>query len=201
MKRFPYVMLMLALLAGCQMVTVSKPPPPAQLTAPERSKFEGSWLQVTKPFTRQVYTVNFACDGEARVATVEWKDGKHRLVDMKLTVSGDLGDTQHFLFLQMPDKYAGQYVFFRYQFLSRDELVLWLPEFKTFADAVKRGKLKGRVIESGEDDIVRITDPAALLRFIEKEDGQGMFAYQHPMVLHKVADVVSVQREPLPKCK
>lgn len=201
MKRFSFVGMMLALLAGCQMVTVSKPLPPAQLTSADRAQLEGSWLQVTKPFARQVFTIHFECEGMARVATVEWREGKYQLHEMKLVIADERDEARRLLFLQLPDKRPAQYLFMHYKFVSEDELLLWLPRFKTFEDAVKTGRLKGKAYHHGEDDIVRISDPAALLSYIEAKGGLDKFMYRNPMVLHKVADAVSVSPRNLPKCK
>lgn len=204
MKKIPFFLLLLMLLAGCQRVTVSKPLPPAQLSDGERAELEGTWVSKWWAYdTEVVYTVHFVCDSMAHVAWVDWNDDSYRLHEEELIVSHGKpraeGRMWRFFSWHHPGKYDDQYQIMRFQYQAAGEVVVWLAAFEPFQNAVESGKLKGEVFHYGEDNIVRLTDPAAVLRYIEEEDGANRFLYQDPIVLHKVAE--GKIPEPLPKCK
>jgi len=208
MKKIPFALLMLALLAGCdtEMVLMSKPLPPAQLSAEDRKLLEGSWVVVAQDSPGVVYSVHFVCDGAARVVTLFWQEdgGKFRVLEGELTVSRGKkrGKEAARTFLSMTWRLGpttDDYNFMRFQYLGRGEAMLWDPTFEPYLDALRSGKLKGREAVEFDGHYVHISDPEALLNFLDEEGGADKFMYRVPMVLHKVG--AGKVREPLPKCK
>jgi hypothetical protein len=170
------------LFTGCSSVTTSFPisadPQPI-----DHDKFEGSWM-----VDKGAVSLQFSSNGVARLAGVEWKDDRFRMVQGEMIVAK--GKKDSFISLRFEDDgvWTNSYYLLQYHFTDQGELLLWSPNAKAFEAAVATNRLLGVVSKSQYSIHVDVTNsPAALIEFIETSGVPDLFDYREPTVLRKIA--------------
>ncbi len=188
-------LLLAALLCGCDSVMTSAPLPQSALDVRQREQFEGVWVFSHGEGT--AYLVAFACDGTARLGAVSWEKGrfgtKQTLVSIALDKNGAEGSAgaamaeSGFLSIQgEKEKDRPEYTLVRYRFLSPDDLIVWIPLRTPFDDAIKAGRLKGKIY----DEVTEVAGPPqALLDFLRDPANPPLFDYENPLLFKKVAGI------------
>lgn len=170
------------LFTGCSSVTTSFPIS-AEPQPIDQDKFEGSWM-----VDKGAVSLQFASNGVARLAGVEWKDDRFRMVQGEMIVAK--GQKNNFISLRFEDDgaWTNSYYLLQYHFTDQGELLLWQPNAKAFESAVATNRQMGVVSKSQYSVHVNMTNsPSALIEFIETSGVPDLFDYREPTVLRKIA--------------
>lgn len=186
------VMALSVLSAGCSTVTVNAPLT-ATPTARDVSCFEGVWLM-----DKETLTIRFDKNGVGQVGAAEFKDDKFQL--FRAEIYPTHGQYRRFLALRLQEngQWLPDYYLVQYDFTDQGELLIWQPELDAFATLVNAKKLQGEVKLDGMAKEVRLTSPGEMvLKALDTPGLTGLFRYQKPSVLRRVAGPAVCVPEPL----
>ncbi len=179
---FVSVVVLVALAAGgCSSVTLTQPLP-ANGSADDRVRLEGSWTS-----GGEVLFIRFTDDGIGKLAGVDWKEGRFVLAEAEIVVSraGDRG------FLSFRSRgtngWDQEYFLVEYHFTSDGDLVIWEPDPEAFAAAVDKGLLAG-IVERGEHTVnVTLTGaPEKMVALIGDPANRDLFDPRRPTVVTRL---------------
>ncbi len=178
MQRLFTALLLLVASSACDIVTLERPlgtPPSEDLSL----DVDGVW-QVGDG----VLHVKYLGNGQLSVAWVGWEDGRFELKQTAGFLSTLDGVPYVGLFLEpeSPEEEAG-FLFGRYARIDEESAVLFVPRFRTFAEAVESGKLSGR----GKMDQVHLDgDLGRIEDFVRAAPASDLFVLEEPQLLRRV---------------
>lgn len=171
-----FIAALVLLLAGCSSVYVTAPvgEKPHVLVPAD---WEGTWL-IDKDVAKA--EVIDAAGGRLRLSGIEMKDSQPTLVSLTLHLRETAGHL--FVSVQTPEVPPGQFLWGEMK-RTEDQLIVWVPNAKKFAELVREGKLKGRATESGD---VHLELTAADAVALANETHGVLYEWRSPAVLWRV---------------
>ena len=170
--------------AGCDTVTMWQPLSAAPQPI-DREQFEGAW----RVGGSGIFHIRFGEDGVGRIAAVDWENGEFSIRHGQMIVTE--GQAHNFLSVRFQEDDEWQaYHLAQYRFTEQGDLILWLPNIKTFEKAVEDNALRGMVeMRRHSTHVVLTGDPAVTLLFIDDPENLTLFDYRNPIVVKKLAGV------------
>jgi len=177
MKLFSFAFAAL-LLAGCSSVVMQEPFPDSSLTGEEMNALQGVWqLEGT------VVYVNFSTNGSPVMASVEWRDGRHLLIQHDLHIA-KRNDAYYLSLQNAPGEDPEGYLFAAFRPRSR-EMVVWGPDVAFFEHQIKEEKLKGSIRKEGKAMEIVLSSPSAQILDLIVTNAAAL-DYEEPLIFKKL---------------
>ena len=170
--------------SACTIVTVRQPvgtPVPDEVG----KMMEGLWSlesgeESDDPYSHFCY-VKYLRDGTLRVAQLVWEGETFQLYEwMGLLTVYDKTLYLNVRANQTNPEAPPEYYMFRLQSGSNSIMVLWVPRFSAFADAVDNGQLAG---EAKRDEVKLTASKVKLEAFLKSRNPADLFMLDVPFVL------------------
>jgi hypothetical protein len=172
------------MLSACSIVTI-RHPVGEPVSDDVGKEVEGLWSLESgedpdDPYAHYCY-VKYLKDGAFRVAQLLWEEEKFRLYEW----TGLLTKHDKALYLNVranetKTEAPPAYYVLRMQGGSSRIMVLWVPRFSAFADAVQSGQLAG---QQTKDEVTITASKADLEAFLKARSAGDLFMLEVPLVL------------------
>ena len=157
---------------------MEQPFPDSTLTKEEMTALKGTWqLEDT------VVYVDFTTNGLPVMSSVEWADGRHRLIHHDLHIVSREGSYFLSVLADPPDESKGHF-FAPFRMRNR-EIVVWAPDVEFFENRIKDDKLKGRVKKDGDSTEIMLTAPPSQILDLIATNWAAT-DYEEPLIFKKL---------------